>query len=255
MLEWFNSMTKYEMLTLILSIVVIVKPLFVWIYKKIFFGLKYFHNNQIKLFFNNFGSYIQIYGACKAENGNVVVNKIEVNIKREKDSKEHKLSWCSFISPIVQNLGNNIAYTNEIAHPFQINEGLMCPVFIEFEVSNRLSSTNINMAMQPLFQCVENVDITDNQALKNFIDIYKCGTDYMDARKTVEEEFFWKAGDYVLTMTITYSETKTEIFKKNFTLTAEQSMKLKNNINEVLLMPVKMKAGINSNFVVHDILK
>lgn len=255
MLEWFNAMTKYEMLTLILSIVVFAKPLFIWIYKKAFFRLKYFHNNQIKLFFNNFGSYIQVYGACKAELGNVIVNKIEVNIKREKDGKEHNLTWCSFVSPIIQNLGSNFAFTNEMAHPFQIGEDFMCPVFVEFEVTNRLSATNINMAMQPLFDYIENVELPTGKLLKNFIDAYTNTVEYADAKKVIEEEFFWNAGDYALTMTITYCERKTVVFKKNFTLTAEQSIKLKNNINEILLMPIKIKSGIRSDFCVHDILK
>lgn len=254
-MEWFSSMSKYEFMTIILSFVVFIKPLAILVYKKINTRLKYYYSDEMRLYFNSSGSFICVYGACKAQNANIVINKVEATIKRKQDNKEHNLFWYSFISPITQSIGGNYAQTNEKIHPFQINENVLLPLIIEFEVKNRLASKNITYGMAELLEFAHNIQVFETSYDEQLVDRYKNLSTYMDAKNCVDREFIWKAGSYSLDMRITYDDDKIELFTTEFRLSVEDSCKLKNNINEVLLYPLKNKFGIPFNFYVHDVFK
>lgn len=255
--EWFDTMTKYELMTIFLSFVVFIKPLVIWGYKKINTKLLYFPNNEVYLFFNNSGSYIQIYGACKAKNSNLIIKNIEVTLTKRRNSEKLNLVWSGFISPVMQKMAGNFIFTNEKAHPFQIHENIMCPVFVEFSLKGLVSEKNIGVALNGLLNLAQseqcNVNLLNQYDVNRMLSDYKNSDVYKDTRELIVEEFFWDAGGYDLEMVIEYGDNSKINYSTSFNITPEDSNKLKNNIDEILLMPVKARYNLPTNFYAHMI--
>lgn len=63
------------------------------------------------------------------------------------------LDWSFFRIPVFQSVGSNTGTTSEIARPFKVESGSLCPVFIEFastniQESNRLTEIYDTMAFE-----------------------------------------------------------------------------------------------------------
>lgn len=70
-------MTKYEGVSVVLSIIAIIIPIVQWLWKKLVQKpkVKYYPNGKAMLFFNHSGSYVRIDGVLEAINQPVSIKK------------------------------------------------------------------------------------------------------------------------------------------------------------------------------------
>ena len=75
-----QPMTSYEFIAIIISIVALLLPFVTKIYYYFFknIKLKFIPNGQIKLFFNQSGGYIRLYGVYESENRQAIIKNITV---------------------------------------------------------------------------------------------------------------------------------------------------------------------------------
>lgn len=150
-----SVMTPYEIMATLIAISALLQP---WIIKLLdhFFRrirLTFIPSAKIKLYYNRSGAYIYLGGVIESKNKAAVVKDIAVKIIRKKDKAELVLDWSSFMIPVFQSIGGNAVSSSEIARPFKVEAGSLCPVFIEFGSTNiqeidRLSKIYSTMTME-----------------------------------------------------------------------------------------------------------
>ncbi|CDA51353.1 putative uncharacterized protein [Clostridium sp. CAG:138] len=143
------------------------------------------------------------------------------------------LDWSSFMIPVFQSVGGNAVTTNEIARPFKVESGSLYPVFIEFastniQESNRLTEIYNTISLELAGIMQPNITIEQAKyALAN-------SSSYQTFRDELLQNFYWKADDYVIVLTITYNDTKTQQYKFKFSIDASEAAAFKGNIEKSL---------------------
>ena len=251
-LDYKNEITIYEIISLIMSIVALIIPFLQLLCKKVLRKpkIKYYPNGKAKLFFNQSGSYLRIDGVIEAINQPVSIKKIELSVLRKSDSKRMSLAWSSFISPIAQNFVGNISHTTELAHPFRISKDSIACAFTEFCDEFNSSFKSITLNTKELFDSVSAIKAT-NQNYQDGLQAYKCSSLYTRAQQFVAEKFFWDISKYDLTITISYLNKKEE-FKYQIEVNESDNSILAQNIEELLIYPLKNAYGVNKEMSIVD---
>ena len=127
-------MSKYEKLSLVISVIALLVPIVQLLYKKFFRRqkLKYYPNGKAIVYFNQSGSYVRIDGAFEAVNEAASIKRISLKLTRKNNNEQLNLSWSSFISPLTQRIMNASSQTSECAHAFKIEKDSIACLFIEF---------------------------------------------------------------------------------------------------------------------------
>lgn len=237
-------MTIYEIISLVISVVAILIPFFQMIWKKVFQKpkIKYYTDEKSTIFFNRCGSYIKINGVIEAMNQPVSIKRIDAVITRAKDGKKKNLSWSIFISPINQNFIGNYTQTTEVAHPFRIPENSITCTFIEFSDEFQSSLKSINLNTKDLYSSVKTI-INSEKNYEECEKEYKSSDFYNEAKQKVTTEFFWEISKYDLKIIISYLNKKKE-YNYQFEIDSSDNYSLNNNIEEVLLYPLKQEFKI-----------
>ena len=241
-------MSKYELISLVISIIAIIIPFVQWIWKVIFQKpkIKYYPNGKAKLFFNQSGSYLRINGVIEAINQPVSIKKIEVSVLRKSDSKTMNLTWSSFISPMVQSFIGNYSQSAETAHPFRIDKDSIACAFTEFSDESNCSWKRINLNTKDLYDSIQAI----KQANPNYEDglnVYKNSSLYLTTKQNISKEFFWEISKYDLKIVISYLN-KAKEYKYKIEVNTNDNISLTQNIDELLLYPLKKEYSINPFF-------
>ena len=64
--------------------------------------------------------------------------------------------------------------------------------------------------------------------------------EYKIFREELVENFYWKASDYQLELSISHSNNKVEIYKYRFSLNQDEIDEFRNNIDESMLCELKL---------------
>lgn len=247
-------MTKYEIISLIISGIAILIPIFQWIFRKFIQKpkLNYYPNGKASVFFNIYGPYIRIDGTYEAINKPISIKKIKLSIVREKDGGKLNLFWACFISPFTQNIMNAVSSNVvERAHPFRIEENSVVCSFTEFWDEYNSFYKKFNIATQKLFDEIPNICKSHeqyNDALNEYIN----SNEYKTVKEKITRDFFWEIGKYDLEISVSYLN-KIKVFKYTIEINESDYQKLFNNIDELLVFKLKNVYRINSNFNVIDV--
>lgn len=230
-------MTKYELLSLIISIIALVAPAARWIYKNWIKKpiLNYYPNGKVSLYFNKSGSYLRLDGVLEALNHSASVKKMEIIVKKD-DNTTHKLPWSSFFSPVTQYFAGTPLFSNtsEIAHPFKIEGNSLFCVFTEFSDDSTFGV--ISMYLEALAKEALEISIhvtSYSEALERYknLDLYN------EIKTKISRKFYWDIGKYTFTLKVSCIA-----FEKEFSFTGEVKQsdydKLSRYIDEVLLLPL-----------------
>lgn len=247
MIDFETPMSIYELLALSISIIAIIIPIGRCLWNK--WGkkakLNYLPNGTVNLFFNQSGSYLRIDGAYEAVNKPISVKSIAVSVIRRKDDKKLNLSWSSFISPVNQSLVGNYIQTTEKAHPFRIEADSIACAFTEFadpfdsagKVFERTIKDLFEQSRQPI------IDGNYDDAVIKYCQMEK----YIQAKSTLEKEFFWEIGKYDIMIYVQFSGKMVE-FHYSMCIDESSHKKLYENIDESLVAPLKRIYGIAWSF-------
>lgn len=243
-----SVMTPYEIMATLIAISALLQP---WIIKLLdhFFRrirLTFIPSAKIKLYYNRSGAYIYLGGVIESKNKAAVVKDIAVKIIRKKDKAELVLDWSSFMIPVFQSIGGNAVSSSEIARPFKVEAGSLCPVFIEFGSTNiqeidRLSKIYSTMTMES--QQILQQGIMPDQAKKTLSE----SENYKKFKEELLENFYWKADDYEIVLSIAYNDKKIEHCKFEFNIDTDEAKNFKMNIEKSLLSPIDEICRIPTN--------
>lgn len=235
------AMTHYEIIATFLAIIALIQPWFIFIFKRIFKPLKvsFIPSAKIKLYYNRSGAYIYCGGVIEAKNRSAVIKDISVKVIRQNDKAELAMDWSSFIVPVFQSVGGNPVTTNEIARPFMIGANNLNPIFIEFantdtQILNRLSKIHEKLTLES--KRISNLSIPFDKAK----DQLKAVSEYNAFREELLENFYWKASDYQIELSIHHSDNKVETYMYWFSLNQDEINAFRNNIDEAMMCELKL---------------
>ncbi len=235
-----DSMSKYELLSIILSVIAILIPFFQWLYKRFIQKVKfnYYPNKKASLFFNRSGSYVRIDGSFEALVKPVVIQDIKLTVVRRNDNQELNLVWSSFISPMTQSIpGLATAQINETAHPVRITENTIICLFTEFADIN---NTPYNIFINSISSLVEQAKTLrqNHPQYESALKVFQESEEYAKTKSLMANFYFWQEGDYDLQLFVNCIQF-TKIYKFKFNINEKEAKKEKRNIDETLISILK----------------
>lgn len=244
-LDFSIPITGYEFIAIVISILALIMPVIIWIIKNIFIKakLEIYPTNQLKLLYNESGSYINLDFSIGCKYKNVVVQNIETIITRENDGKKLELIQSTFKSPVYSAIGSNFLSSNETAHPFKIEENGLINIFLEESIKN---SETINKLSEIHNNKLKDFIIGDNYD-KDF-EKFKNKDDYNEMYAKLYEELFWKKGKYEMQLIIKYNKKEQYVKKYIFEINEKESKLFEHNVEEALLCRLKNIYQIPTNF-------
>lgn len=238
-IDFSQPITAYELLAIILAALAIVIPILKWIYDKWIkkLVLSFLPSGTITVCHNKSGSYVSFGGVYEAKNKPAIIKEISANIIRKNDSATLLLVWSTFSSPVYKKVAGNYESSFETAHPFKVEADTLEPTFIEF--SNRKENMNekIDAILKPTYDAARFILSTPNIELIPADNKVKSSPEAQAARIALNDDFFWKKGTYKLELVSKYNNTEM-CNTYYFSLSSEESEKLRQNIESMLVIPV-----------------
>lgn len=249
--ELVNVMTKYERISVILSIIAIIisvlVPFVQWLYKeKRKAVLKYYPTGRAFLYTNRSGSYLRLDGVFEALKKPISLKKISISITRDKDDKKLKLEWLKFYSPTTQNLMGMQASAEELAHPFRIDADHVTCAFIEFFDPVESAGKAIRPEHEKLIEECNRIKATEPDFKTALAKLINTET-YRRARSAIEKELFWEIGKMKAVITASF-ENRSETFTVEFSVSENQYAMLISGIDEICVFPLKSLYGMQVNY-------
>lgn len=244
-LNFNTEITIYEIIAIGLSILSLIIPGIIWIVKKLFINakLEIYPTNQLKLLYNESGSYINLDFSIECKYKNVVIQNIETTIIRKDDGKKLELIQSIFKSPIYSSIGSNYLSSNETAHPFKIEVNGLQNIFLE--ESNKNAETIKKLSE------IHNYKLKDFTTSNNYdsdIIKFKNKENYNTMYAKLYEELFWKNGKYMMHLVVKYNKNKELIKKYYFEIDEKEAELFEKNVEEALLCRLKKIYQIQTNF-------
>lgn len=241
-----QPITAYELIAIILSVFALIIPSIKFVYNKLIKRLKidFLPSGMITLYFNKSGAYISLGGVYEAKNKDATVKEISSKITRQSDNSTLSLNWSTFPSPVYREFGGKYETTFETAHPFKVDADTLYPVFIEFSSPNDNMSEITNEILSPLNKAASTILNRQDINLTAADTQIKQLKEYRDAQISINDNFFWKPGSYILELTTKYNNLCMSK-KYVFDLSNDESTRLRKNIDMLLVQPVATHFGLN----------
>lgn len=232
-------MTVYEKWALILSAIAILIPFIQAAYKKWIATakVKFYPTGQATLFFNQSGSYIRINGVIESERSSATIKKMSIVLTRKRDDRKLNLVWSYLISPVNANMLGNYVQTTEAAHPFRVEVDSVACAFVEYSDPSDSSGIKIRKICTDLIPLM--TQISQNHSYDEAISTLCKSPEYLAAKSSLLNDFFWEIGKYSVDVFVEYGKQKAKTFSYEFTITEQNSMDLRNNIDESLITKLK----------------
>ena len=241
-------MTPYEIVAICLSSIAILIPLIQWAWKKWVCKAKlnYYLTGQAYLYFNHSGSYLRIDGVYEALKKPIALKNVDLHIRRQKDDQKLNLTWSSFISPVSQTIAGNFSQITEYAHPFRIESDSIACAFIEFGDQFNSSGKIIAKQLEILAEKIKS-SIGNGKSYEAVLEEYRALPEFATAKAVLAKEFYWEIGKYDVDMEVRYGKM-TVHFHCQIVVDEMQNTKLKQNIEESLISPIKDIYHIPRNY-------
>lgn len=242
-METTTVLSRYETITTALSIIAIcvsiLIPLAQWAYKKWIATaiVNFYPTGQATLFFNQSGSYIQLNGVLESERSAATIRKMSIILTRKRDERKLNLVWSYFISPVNASMLGNYVQTTEAAHPFRVEADSVACAFIEYSDPSDSSGIKIRKTCTDLIPCI--TQISQNCTYDEAMSKFRKSAEYIDAKNGILGDFFWEIGEYSVDVIVEYGKQKIQTFSCGFAVTEQNSMDLRNNIDESLNAKLK----------------
>ncbi|MBR3555781.1 MAG: hypothetical protein IKN89_07705 [Oscillospiraceae bacterium] len=231
--------TVYEKWALIISVTALLIPIIQWAWKKwiVSVRVKYYPTGQATLFFNQSGSYIRFNGVLEAERKAATIKKMSLVLTRKRDERKLNLVWSYLISPVNQSMLGNYVQTTEAAHPFRVEADSVACAFVEYNDPSDSSGIKIRKICTDLALLIK--QIVQNRSYDEALAVLSKSPDYIDAKNTIISDFYWEIGKYTAVISVEYGKRKRAAFSFDFTVSEQNHIDLRNNIDESLIAILK----------------
>lgn len=247
----YMGMSPYEIVATFLAVIALVQPWIIAAYKKFFKPLKvtFIPSSKIKLYYNYSGAYIYLGGVIEAKNRPAIIKDISAKVVRQCDKAELNMDWSSFLAPVFQSVGGNSVTTSEIARPFMVGANCLTPIFVEFANADTQTLERLNKIHEKLK--LESRQISSrNTPFEQAKCQLQAIPDYQIFREELLENFYWKASDYQIELSINYNDNETELCRYQFSLNQEETNEFKVNIETAMLCELSLLYYQPTNFTV-----
>ena len=233
--ETSNVMTTYEIIATLIAILALLQPWAIMFCDRFIRKIRviFIPSAKIKLYYNRSGAYIYLGGVIEAKNKAAIIKDISVKVIRQKDKAELALDWSSFMVPVFQSVAGNAVTTNEIARPFKVEAGSLYPVFIEFASTN-IQECNRLTEIYSIINSEASSIIQPNMTICQAKQVLTQSSNYQSFRDELLQNFYWKADDYIIELTITYNDTKNQQYRFKFSIDDNEAVAFKKNIENSL---------------------
>lgn len=243
--DYSIPITTYELIAILISLLALIMPLIVWLFKKIFFKtkLELYPTNQLNLLYNESGSYINIDFSLECKYKSAVIKNIETEIIRQCDNKKLELIQSTFRSPAYTLIGGNFVSNNESAHPIKIDVDELKCIFLEEspkdgDIINRLKTIHNNK--------MNGVEKSETYLLT--LQKFKDKKSYNEMYAKLYEELFWKKSKYTMKIIIMYNKNEKLIKEFVFEIDEREAKLFEENVEKALNCRVGNMHGINTIF-------
>ena len=246
--DTMDVMSKYELYSLTISIIAIAISILVpfskWIYSKFFLTAKveYYSTGEAVLFFNQSGSYIRLYGVLESKRKAATIKKMRIILTRQRDDRKLNLTWSYLVSPINQSMLGNYVQTTEAAHPFRVEADSVACAFVEYSDPSDSSGIKIRRICNELAPLIQ--QILRKPAYNEALTVLMEAREYIEAKHSLQTEFFWEIGKYAADVIVDYDKKKQKSFSLGFEVSEQCFASLQRNIEESLITEVKRYYGI-----------
>lgn len=239
-------MTRYETIATSVSIIAVLLsiliPLIQWAWRKwvMTSKVKFYPTGQATLFFNQSGSYIRINGVLESERKATTIKKLRLVITRKRDDRKLNLVWTYLISPINQNmLGGFGSYiqTLEAAHPLRVEADSVACAFVEYCDPSDASGIKIRKICSDLIPVIQ--QIVPGRTYDESLSFFTKSPEYIDAKNNLLNDFVWEVGKYTADIIVEYGKHKEKMYSYEFSVSEQNSIDLRNNIDEALIVNLK----------------
>lgn len=234
--DFKQPVTAYELIAIIISMVALAAPILKWLHNKFIRRIRFdfLPSSSITLYHNKSGSYLSLGGVYESKNKAATVKDVSVIVTRRSDNANLSLNWSTFPSPVFRKVAGNFETSFETAHPIKVEADSLTPMFVEFSNSDE----NINEISESILQPISSVSYSilsqPNIQVKIADSQLKQTDEYQNAKISLNDYFFWKPGKYDLSLITEYNNSKL-IKKYEFELTTDESGRLRNNIDNILV--------------------
>lgn len=244
-------MTTYEKAATAIAVLALLQPWIIKLCDRIFrkIRISFIPSAKIKLYYNRSGAYIYLGGVVEAKNKAAVVKDISVRVIRQNDKAELNLDWSSFVVPVFQSIGGNAVTTSEIARPFKVEAGSLYPIFIEFASTN-IKENNRLAEIYSTIAAEASAIVRPGIAIEQVKQELRDSISYQTFRDELLQNFYWKAGHYLIELTIQYNDTKVRQYRFNFDIAAEEAAAFKGNIEKSMQCAVDEIYRVPTNLLV-----
>ena len=247
--DFSTPMTTYELIAMVISILALVLPIIRWIYDTYIKRLRidFLPSGMITLFHNKSGSYLSFGGVYEAKNKSTTIKSMSAKVIRKADNATLPLTWSIFPSPVFRDVGGKYESSFETAHPFKVDADTLAPAFIEFRNAQHNMEEVSESLLLPVVNASSSVLYQQNATLPAVDQGVKALREYSHAKLALNDYFFWKPGEYEIILETSHSKG---FFGKSFyiTLTSEESAKLRENIDNMLVIHVAEHFRVNLPF-------
>ena len=233
--ETIHIMTTYERIATAIAILALLQPWIIKLWDRFFkkIHVNFIPTAKIKLYYNRSGAYVYLGGVIESKNKAAIVKDIAVKVIRKKDKAELPLDWSSFVVPVFQSVGGNPVTTSEIARPFKVESGSLYPVFVEFASTNTQENSRLAEIYSEIAAEIRNI-MQSNFTIEEAKNTLAGSNNYRNLRDELLQNFYWRADEYVIVLTITYNDTKTKQYRFKFNIDANEAATFKENIEKSL---------------------
>lgn len=231
--------SAYELIAIILGVIALLVPIIQWAINKWIKKLKlsFLPSGVITLYQNKSGSYISLGGVYNAENKSTIITEVSADVIRKADSAALPQIWSSFSSPVVKKVVGGYESSFETAHPFKVNANTLEPTFIEFCYRGQNMEEKINSILNPVITTARTILSAPDISIASADAMVKTSPAANAARIKLNDDFFWKVGEYELRLTTKNGKTQL-VNCFSFSLSQDESDRLRENIESMLVLPV-----------------
>jgi len=180
---------------------------------------------------------MQIEGVFEAKSKPISVKNITLKVLQTKDDKVLNLRWSTFTSPVSQRIVGNYSSITETAHPIRIDADSIICAFIEFADFYESFSKTFQPYYDALVQQTDKINPL-NVSYEQAYQMYTLSEPYKIAKSLLDKELFWEIGQYETTLDAEYGKEKVQFLYK-FSVNADDYKRIKTNLVETLLKPLK----------------
>ena len=202
--------------------------------------LMFYPAGQATLFFNQSGSYIRINGVLESERKATTIKKLRLILTRKRDDRKLNLIWAYLISPVNQGMiGGHGSYvqTLEAAHPLRVEADSVACAFVEYSDPSDASGIKIRKICSDLIPIIQ--QIIPGRTYDEALSIFTKSPEYIDAKNNLLNDFVWDVGKYTANIIVEYGKNKEKMYSYEFSVTEQNSMDLRNDIDETLIVSLK----------------